>query len=675
MTSAVTPVRSAAGVLRAPFRNDIQGLRGLAVLMVVIYHTGLGLPWGFVGVDMFFVISGFVITQLLVDELEGSGRVGFREFYARRARRLLPALAIVTVFVLVVSLFVMSPFGEQQQIATTSQSATLFMANAYFFLQKSYFALSMNPFRHTWSLAVEEQFYLFFPVLLVLIWKFCRRFEPSRRRFAVALIVLGISVVSFVASLLMSFGYRIVQLPTRFAFFGTPARTWEFGVGIVLALLLPHFSRKSERFGWSLAIFGIGIFAFACSRISAFSPFPGVVALGPVFGTALLILAGSKSAKVSALLAIWPLKIIGDLSYGWYIWHWPLIVFADVIFPGRTMAKVLAAVLALVPSLISYRFVEQPIRRDRSIVGRKALRLAALCIVVPLVVSVGVSRAADTGLGLPVSAERVSNPSLGDVLGCQDDNQKFDVAKCVVDPPSEGTDAASYGKTVLLLGDSQAGAVSDGVAKAASELGMKFAVWYNNGCPVFPRPTDEREDCPHFLAELPKVIAILKPDVIVVANSSTLYTNRGAQRGGVTIRLANGGLAKNYEEAVRSWVDGLRLVLSSDLFSSVSVVLVQEVPESFDSPRVSLLRRSVNGSRTPLRFFYDRNHVISAEARALGAIENLQIFDPVATLCPNAVCETMLDGQYVYTDRYHLSPFGSRLLSDSLKVMILNGLD
>lgn len=675
MTSTERSANLVSGVSHSSFRNDIQGLRGLAVLMVVIYHTGLGLPWGFVGVDMFFVISGFVITQLLVGELEGSGRVKFKEFYARRARRLLPALSIVTVFILVVSIFVMSPFGEQQQIATTSQSATLFMANAYFFLQKSYFALSMNPFRHTWSLAVEEQFYLFFPVLLVVIWKFCRRFDPSRRRVVAALIVLGISIISFVCSLLMSFGYRIVQLPTRFAFYGTPARTWEFGVGIVLALLLPYVNKKSERVGWLLAIFGTGIFAFACSRISAFSPFPGVVALGPVFGTALLILAGSESAKVSAVLAIRPLKLLGDVSYGWYIWHWPLIVFADVMYPGRTAAKVLAAALALAPSLISYRFVEQPIRRDRSIVGRRAIRLAGICIVVPLIVSVGVSRAADTGLGLPVSSARVSNPSLADVLGCQVDNQKFDKAKCVVDPSSEGTKTTSSGKTVLLLGDSQAGAASDGVAKAASELGMKFAVWYDNGCPVFPRPNDERDDCPHFLAELPKVIALLKPDVIVVANSSTLYTTRGAQRGGVSIRLANGGQPKNYDEAVRSWVDGLHQVLSSDLFASVPIVLVLEVPESFDSPRISLLRRSINDSRTPLRFFYDRNHVISAEVSGLKAIENLQLLDPVATLCPNAVCETKLNGRYVYTDRYHLSPFGSRLLSDRLKVMILNGLD
>ena len=298
--------------------------------------------------------------------------------------------------------------------------------------------------------------------------------------------------------------------------------------------------------------FGAVIFVFACSRISAFSPFPGFVALGPVLGTALLILAGSKSAKVSAILAVRPLKLVGDVSYGWYIWHWPLIVFADVIYPGRTAAKVLAAALAMVPSLISYRFVEQPIRRDRSIVGRRALRLAGICIVVPLIVSVGVSRAADTGLGIPEASARAINSSLGDSLGCQDDNQSFNSANCVVDPTSKGTETSFSGKTVLLLGDSQAGAASDGVAKAASELGMRFAVWYNNGCPVFPRPTDERADCPHFLSELPKIIALLKPDVVVIANSSTLYTNRGAQRGGVTIRLANGGLARNYDEAVRS---------------------------------------------------------------------------------------------------------------------------
>ncbi|MHB1130128.1 MAG: acyltransferase family protein [Ilumatobacteraceae bacterium] len=655
---------------RLKFRQDIQGLRGIAVLLVVIYHTGLGLPWGFVGVDMFFVVSGFVITQLLVDELEKTGRISYRDFYARRARRLLPALAIVSIFVLLVSIVLMSPFGEQQQVAKTSQAASLFLANAYLFMQTSYFAMSLNPFRHTWSLAVEEQFYVIFPFLLVGIWKLGQRYTRVTRRIFVASCLITISLFSFVISVLLSFGFRLVPLPTRFAFFGTPARIWEFGVGIILALALPFIDRASELKGIILGAIGVSALLLASSRITSFTPFPGFVALGPVIGTGLLILAGSKSTVVYKVLSIPPLNLIGDVSYGWYIWHWPLIVFADIVYPASTTAKVVSALVALIVSIVSYQLIEQPIRTNPAFVGRRALRLAAICVIAPLLASAVVLVGAKTGLGLPRDETRAYNPSLADGLGCQATDETFDPSQCVVIPNASNTNIYSGEKTILLIGDSQAGAASDGVAEAANQLGMKFAVWYNNGCPVFPRPTEERDDCPFFQSQLPKVISMTRPSVIVVANSSTLYTTRGAQRGGLTIRLDSGGLAKNYAESVQSWAEGLRAILGSNLFSSAPILLLQEVPSS-DFSRVSLFRRTAQGSVVSLKYFYDRNHVVSKERLYLENLQNVELLDPAGVICPDEQCRSVLEEQSIYADQYHLSPFGSRLLVNELKSHII----
>ncbi|NDF88919.1 MAG: acyltransferase, partial [Actinobacteria bacterium] len=153
----------------------------------MIYHSGVGLPGGFVGVDVFFVISGFVISQLLLRELQRTGRVRLRDFYARRARRLLPALALVTIVTLAFSILFLSPFGDQQEVVRTSQATTLFLANAYLFLENTYFSLAENPFRHMWSLAIEEQFYLLLPAALMIGWKMTKRFDEKRRMFVLGL--------------------------------------------------------------------------------------------------------------------------------------------------------------------------------------------------------------------------------------------------------------------------------------------------------------------------------------------------------------------------------------------------------------------------------------------------------------------------------------------------------
>jgi len=179
------------------YRKDIQGLRGVAILLVLIYHSGVALPGGFVGVDVFFVVSGFVITQLLVEELELTGGIDLKNFYARRARRLLPALAIVTVSTLAFSFVALSPFGAQQEVVATGAASSVFIANFYLLIQDTYSNLGSNPLRHMWSLAVEEQFYLVFPVVIFLAWKFLlnKTRKPKRN---LSVLVVSAGMVSFI---------------------------------------------------------------------------------------------------------------------------------------------------------------------------------------------------------------------------------------------------------------------------------------------------------------------------------------------------------------------------------------------------------------------------------------------------------------------------------------------
>lgn len=248
-------------------RSDIQGLRGIAVLAVVFYHANLFFHGGFVGVDIFFVISGYVIFNSVLREYGVTRSISIRDFIARRIHRLLPALSFMLIGTLLTSVFVLSPFGDQQQVVRTSQAASLFGANIYLAIQNSYFALVNNPFRHTWTLAVEEQFYLFLIVLLYLIHLITRKISTEFSRF-VRRAVVSFGVISFFLSLLFSFGNRMIPLPTRVAFFSMPTRAWEFFVGILIALT--ETERLRNRFGLmfsnSLSLMGISLIALALFR-------------------------------------------------------------------------------------------------------------------------------------------------------------------------------------------------------------------------------------------------------------------------------------------------------------------------------------------------------------------------------------------------------------------------
>ena len=335
------------------YRADVDGLRAVAVLPVILFHAGASaISGGFVGVDVFFVISGFVIALTLKKDLQG-GRFSISAFYERRARRILPALTIVLLATYVAALFIAPPsfFGP---FAESLSYAAVFLSNLYFWRNSGYF-FNDSPFRpllHTWSLAIEEQYYVVAPILLFLVFRFLQR------RWVWALTPL------ILASLALS-AYATTADP-RANFFSLPTRAWELVIGMLLALRPPPpMPGKAAR--EALAVLGVALIAAPVLLYSERTPFPGLAALPPCLGTAILIYLGTSAQPpgVSKLLAWPPLVAIGLISYSLYLVHWPLVVFARLLLmrslTSVEIAMVLVATFAIAASL--YVFVERPLRR------------------------------------------------------------------------------------------------------------------------------------------------------------------------------------------------------------------------------------------------------------------------------------------------------------------------
>jgi peptidoglycan/LPS O-acetylase OafA/YrhL len=388
------PLRSGP-VAMLEHRDDIQGLRAVAVLLVVLDHAGVGfLRGGFVGVDVFFVLSGFLITGILLSGAAKRGYVSLAGFYSRRARRILPAAALTLVTTTIVAYQLLN-YVRAKEAVWDSFWASLFAANIRFAHQGTdYFARGQPPslVQHYWSLAVEEQFYLVWPALLSLVMfglVLGRRANARRRAaegmpaittWAIRRLLLVVILASS-ASLFWSIHYTN-ELPAA-AYFSTFARAWELGLGAVLAIGALSVARLSPAlrgaFGW------VGLIAIVIAAItfSSTTPFPGYAALLPTVGTALVIAAGvgghQSRIGIGRLLAVSPLRYVGDRSYAFYLWHWPVLIIA-VEYEGHELAvgvKLALLLGAFLLSVISYRFFENPIRRARWSVARSAILIPA----------------------------------------------------------------------------------------------------------------------------------------------------------------------------------------------------------------------------------------------------------------------------------------------------------
>lgn len=375
--AAVAPVYRRRFVTQLTDRRaDIQGLRAVAVLAVLANHAGLPLPGGFAGVDVFFVISGYVITEMLGREWSRTGTIDLPAFYRRRLLRLVPAAAGVLLFTAAIGPLLLLPFGRAQDTFATGLGASVFAANAVIAASATdYFGPPTvgNPLVHVWSLSVEEQFYAVFPALLLAALAAARR---SAGRIARRRALLGVVAAASAASL------ATLWLPTSgpewLVGYYTPVnRAWEFGAGALVALTAGRWRRLGRRTRLAMEVAGAALLVASLVGIQPWLRFPGPVTCLPVLAAALLLGSGvAGTGPVGWTLARRPLVRVGDLSYSLYLWHWPLIVVAGVLLPGGPVVGVAAALVSTLPAAWSYRVLERPYRGVRAPDRRVWRRLA-----------------------------------------------------------------------------------------------------------------------------------------------------------------------------------------------------------------------------------------------------------------------------------------------------------
>ncbi len=397
-------------------RLDIQGLRAVAVSLVVLGHAGVGgFGGGYVGVDVFFVMSGFLITSLLVRELAADDGLSIRRFYARRALRLLPASTLVVVATLAGSWVFLSR-ARFEEYAGDALSSAFYAVNLRLAAGGTdYLAEGSppSPFQHFWSLAVEEQFYLLWPLLLLLSWRLARR---HRRLLAVPLAVLC----------LLSFGLSVVvtQDAPSWAYFGSHTRFWELGAGALLALSAERLRGLPPTLAAPMSWTGLACIAASATLYDNDTPFPGYYALLPVLGSVLVLAGGCAPSRYDAqlLLSRRPLVWLGGLSYGWYLWHWPLLLIGPAAMgrlPGTSSVRLslLLCATALPLAWVTLRLVENPVRFHSAFRGRpgRALRLGAA-------LSAGVALIALTAYAFPPAIDSGrSAPSLRQAMATAPD--------------------------------------------------------------------------------------------------------------------------------------------------------------------------------------------------------------------------------------------------------------
>ena len=354
MSAAGTPSDTAT------FRPDIEGLRAVAVLLVLAYHARVpGWTGGYIGVDVFFVVSGFLITSMIVRELATTGRIDLVTFYARRARRLLPASLVVIALTVLASAIVLPPL-RAMDVAGDGAAAALYVSNIRFVLQATDYLqseLDPSPLLHFWSLGVEEQFYLVWPALLML---------AAGRGANVRRIAIAIGVVAL-ASFVLSLAWTASDAPL--AFFLLPARAWELALGAGIALGAVRLARIPANVGTAGVAVGLGLILIGALTFDSFTVFPGWAVLLPVVGSGLVIVGGLRRplGPLSRLLAIRPMQWVGGISYSLYLWHWPLLVLPAAMVGGALpwYARLALVGVAVVLAWASKRWIEDPIRHGR----------------------------------------------------------------------------------------------------------------------------------------------------------------------------------------------------------------------------------------------------------------------------------------------------------------------
>jgi len=669
------------------YRPDIDGLRAIAVGAVVAYHTGVpGFVGGFTGVDVFFVISGYLITGLLLLDIERYGRIRLLDFYARRARRILPTLILVVLTTVIVSFFLLSSaLGEIQRVLKSAY-ATLLMAGNFYFLRGAgdYFGVrsELQPLLHTWSLSVEEQFYLVWPAVLALTCVVCARTSNPRRWL----------VITLAASVVASFAFAVMlaSWSNVWAFYLAPARAWELGIGAIIATL-PFSARGVPLFLASAAsVLGLVLILIGITTISSqlFSPF--VLAALPILGTSLVIVGNTldPTGAVGRILSSRALVQVGLVSYAWYLWHWPALSIARILDVGRhdlfRDSIISASTLAL--SFVTLRFFERPLRfrlgarlsaRGVVISGCGAILVASL-LVFGLHVRSG--RAPQDSKEVALLRAKADTPDEACLLG---------LGSHEITTPSACLAPAQLPR-VILWGDSIGHrftpALQHWAARHRVQIGTEILT--KSACPPLfdVLPTEPRrgdwmpyDGCQSFNRWVEERLSLAAATGGSGVLISSLWWPRATdfdlrKVGDNEARASFDLNARTTGDALKTFESALRSTLRRITDRGLRVVIVLQTPvlmATWDGPALEapdcLFRRSDADCSMPL-LFHDQlsNSVNSIIKKVATESSNVRVFDPIPVLCREGKCPAKVDGIIAYTDFLHLSVTMSVAFTEAL---------
>lgn len=630
----------------------VQGLRAVAVLAVVLFHAWpSALPGGFVGVDVFFVISGYLITGLLVRELDRTGRIDFAAFYARRVRRLVPAAALVIVCTLLFALLVYAPL-EVKTLTSTVIASLAYVSNIWFAHQAvDYLAhdASRDPLLHTWSLSVEEQFYLVWPVLLLGVAVVFRERMPNHR--LAGWTIAALSVLSFGACIFLTSTWQPL------AFFGAPTRAWEFGVGGLVALWI---GRKTGTGLGLLRWAGLAAIIGSSLLYSGETSFPGYAAVVPVAGTAMILAAATRPAEdwPSRLLSSSALGWIGDRSYSLYLWHWPVLILLQDWARWPAWLESAAAVFAAVfLAALTYRFLENPIRfasPARLTVGR-TLAFGAMATLASIAIAVSFRSGASSSLNSDEQTQiqnAVRDQPKVYALNCHQGVLSVQLKNC-----SFGAENSRH--TIVLLGDSKAAQWFPALERLANRYGWTLHSWTKSGCPAAihephsPQLHRAYTECSEWRSAVLERIAELGPDLVIVSSSS---------RYALPENLAEGGVNE-------AWLAANNALLGKLSSIARRVVLVHDTPWAYSSIPNCLSRARWRGLDAIASCSFDavqgssRDRML-AERQAADKFENVDAVDMTTIVCPNGRCSPLRDAMILFSDEHHLTATYSSYLAN-----------
>jgi peptidoglycan/LPS O-acetylase OafA/YrhL len=629
------------------YRREIDGLRAVAVIPVVLFHAGFAIfSGGYVGVDAFFVISGYLITGIIISEL-ARGDFSIVRFYERRARRILPALFFVILCCIPFAWFWMVP-SEIEDFGRSVAAVSLFASNILFWRESNYFEATaeQKPLLHTWSLAVEEQYYVFFPLFLLLMWRFGRN-----RVFCM------IAAIAAASLLLCEWGWR--NSPTA-NFYLAPTRAWELLAGSLCAFV--QFGREQKR-NELLAALGLGLIVFAILVFDDATPFPSLYALAPVGGTALIILFGASGTWTARLLATRPLVGIGLISYSIYLWHQPLFAFARIYIPHKPsqLTMLCLAALAFVLAYFSWQYIEKPFRRKqrRLLPSRSAI--------------FGVSTAA---LLLFLMAGAAAHATDGFFAVKFNDMQRL-LMKTVEESPKRDachTEGRGYGDPdasceyfadnvrFAIFGDSHAVELAYALADLLKEHDIGIKHYSISSCPPSYRKQDDESTCSTWTtAALDSIINNDRIDTVVISYRINAYLFGWHEDIYPQIP------SENSETQRRAVLDSYLNIIRDFMAAGKRVVLVLQAPELPDT-----MESLIDGQASPGEFIEGLSRDWWTRRTAflrqhLGEIPaGIVIVDPADLFCDVALCYAGQHSISYYYDDDHMSLAGAGVVAAAI---------